>query len=309
MQRILFAVLVISTFLLGACQSNQTLKDSWKFTQRQYRSYLNTPASLDMEDTGSCELYELALGDAVLHVDAELQRLLRTMENSDHNPDEAWVMRMMGNFAWISGVALVDNTGAIVARYPEHFAKEFSVAPLLEPDPKQRMGALRAYVQQSEQGPEVYVGNPVYTSDDLKGLIVVHFDPRALATMSSDPGSFIIASPAGVVWPGAYGTGGVVGSQDWEEILRKKSCGLVGDSGSEFFWTTRYLGNLPLVYAMPTSAGQQFAPEEAPATRPAAAPAAVPLAPEGQRDAQADEQTTAQQEVGPPAQQAASTTE
>ena len=257
MQRFLLLLLVLAG-LSGAmaCSKSQTVKDSWKFTARQYRTYLNTPASLDMEDKGGCELYELALGQAVLNVDTELQKLIRAMENSDHNPDPAWVMSMMSRFPWLSGVALVDGEGKLVAQYPEHFAKEFDAAPLMEPDPKQRLGALRAYVQKAPSGPEVYLANPVFGGAEMRGLIVAYFDPKALVTSSPEPGNFIMASPAGVIWPGSYGEGSVVASHNWDETLKRSSCGLIGTKGSEFFWTTRYLGNLPLVYAVHTSTGK-----------------------------------------------------
>lgn len=260
----------------AACGKSQMVKDSWKFTSRQYRNYLNTPASLDMEDKGSCEVYELALGEAVISVDGELEKLIRAMENSDHNPDQNWVMSMLGRLPWLSGVALVDKEGTVVAQYPEFFAKTFDPSPLLEPDPKQRMGDLRAYIQKADAGPEVYVANPVYGGEDMRGLIVAYFDPRALVTMSNDPGSFILASPSGVIWPGRYGSGSVVGSQDWGAILTRQSCGIIGDSKTGFFWTTRYVGNLPIVYAMPVSAGQGQLPAEQPKPVAAAEESAPP---------------------------------
>lgn len=257
MQRVFLLVLAgILTFAAIGCGKSQTVKDSWKFTTRQYRTYLNTPASVDLSDKGSCEMYELALGEAVLGMDMELQKLIRAMENSDHNPDQNWVMGMMGRFPWLSGVALADGTGAIVAQYPEIFAKPFDIAPLLEADPKQRPGALRAYAKPDESGAEIYLANPVFGGEEMRGIIIAHFDVRTLATLSGDPGSFVIGSPSGVLWPGNYGGAGLAlgGSADWEGLLKQKSCGLIGEKGSQFFWTTRYLGNLPLVYAMPTSA-------------------------------------------------------
>ena len=258
MQRLLpLALVAILTFAAIGCEKSQTVKDSWKFTTRQYRTYLNTPASVDMSDKGSREMYELALGEAVLSVDMELHKLVRAMENSDHNPDQNWVLSMMGRFPWLSGVALVDGSGAIVSRYPEISSRELDSTPLLQPDPKQRPGALRAYAQ-SGDGAEIYLANPVFGGDEMRGLIVAHFDVRTLATMSSDPGSFMIVSPSGVLWPGNYSSqGGSVASADWARLLASKSSGLVGEKGSQFFWTTRYLGNLPLVYAMPTSAAPQ----------------------------------------------------
>lgn len=253
MNRIFSLVLIGIAVVFSGCESHQMVKDSWKFTKRQYSTYLNTPASLDLDDRGSCEVYELALGEAVMNVDAELQKLVRVMENSDHNPDPAWVMSIMSRVPWLSGVALVDGEGALVAQYPEQLAKDFEIAPLLEKDPKQRQGALRAYVQQHAAGPEVYIANPVYGGDELRGLIVAFFDPAALATMSNDPGSFVLASPVGVIWPGRY-AGGAMTGVDWADKLTRESCGIVGGRDAGFFWTTRYVGNLPLVYGMPVSA-------------------------------------------------------
>lgn len=272
MRRIpIFACILLFGLSVG-CSQNQTVKDSWKFTTRQYRTYLNTPASLDLEDSGSCEVYEMALGEAVLNIDMELQKLIRTMENSDHNPDQNWVMGTLAKHPWLSGVALIDQEGNIVARYPEQSNKPFDASPLLEPDPKQHLGALRAYAQMLPEGPEIYLGNPVFGGEELRGVVVAHFDPRILVMMSPDPGSFSITTPVGVVWPGNYGN--ALGTYDWAELLQKKSCGTIGKTGAEFFWTTRYLGNLPLVYAVPTSAGHTVQPVAAPVEQAAPAEAA-----------------------------------
>lgn len=288
MQRILLLSLVFFSLALGACGSFQNIKDSWKFTTRQYRTYLNTPAAIDLDDTGSCELYELALGEAVIDVDEELQKLIRAMENSDHNPDQVWVMDIMNRVPWLSGVALVDNEGDLVAQYPEYFAKPFDASPLLEPDPKQRMGALRAYAQMTSAGPEIYLGNPVYGGEELRGIIVAYFDPRVLVTTSSDPGSFMIACPGGLLWPGRYGTGGPVGSTDWAQLLTEKSCGIVGAKDSEFFWTTRYIGNLPIVYAMPTNSGREALLPATEAAQSAPLDAAAATAPASTAESAAD---------------------
>jgi len=263
-QRFLVILLVCAALAATACGSNQTFKDSWKFTKRQYTSYLNTPATLDMNAKGSWEVYELALGEAVFTIDSELQRLVRAMENSDHNPDQDWVLNMIGRFPWLSGVALVDKDGNLIAQYPEHFGKPFDATPLLKPDPKQRPGDLRAYAQISPAGPEIYVANPVYGggAEVLRGLIVSYFDPRLLATITPDPGSFMLVSPDGVLWQGQYGPDSIaiVEAQNWTDMLRKRSHGLIGN---RYFWTTRYVGNLPIIYVTSVSATPTF-----PAERP-----------------------------------------
>ena len=260
MYRFLVILLAFTTLTITACGQNQKVKDSWKFTKRLYTNYLNTPATLNMSDRGSWQVYELALGEAVFSIDNELQRLVRAMENSDHNPDQDWALSMMRRFPWLSGVALVDRAGILIAQYPEHFPKPFDVTPLIEPDPKQRPGDLRAYAQISEAGPEIYIANPVYGAgaEVLRGLIVCYFDPRILATMTRDPGSFMLVSTAGVLWEGQYGPNSIVATQDWADILRKSSQGIIGNKRDGFFWTTRYVGNLPIVYAMSVSANPSF---------------------------------------------------
>jgi len=54
----------------------------------------------------------------VFTIDNELQRLVRAMENSAHNPDQDWVLSMIGRFPWLSGVALVDRAGALRSQHP-----------------------------------------------------------------------------------------------------------------------------------------------------------------------------------------------
>ena len=282
MQRFLILLLVFVAFSVTACGGNQTLKDAWKFTKRQHTTYLNKPATLNKSDPGRWQAHELALGEAVFIIDNELQRLIRAMENSDHRPDQDWVLNMVGGFPWLSGVALVDRTGALIAQFPEHFGKPFDVTPLIEPDPRRRPGDLRAYAQISPAGPEIYIANPVYGSgtEVLRGLIVGHFDPRLLATMTRNPGRLIIVTPAGLLWPGEYGPDSIVATQDWKNILRRRSQGLIGGRDDGFFWTARYLGDLPIVYAMSVTASPSFLPESPPPSsrwrrstpRPAPAP-------------------------------------
>jgi hypothetical protein len=278
---ILLLFLVCGCLAASACQSHQTLKDSWKFTKRQYTHYLNTPATVDLSDTGNRTDYEIALGEAVLNIDNELSRLIRAMENTDHNPSPEWALSMVQRFPWISGVALVGSDGVVNSRYPEYFAKVFDASPLLEVDPKQRPGMLRAYVQTGDSSPEIYLGNPVYFGEDLLGIIVAHFDPATLATLSPNPDSFAMLTPAGILWQGRFGGGIGAGTDEWKNILENKSSGTVGSGDSTFFWLTRYIGNLPLVYVIPVTSASR---KDSAAAEPAAPPAEQAPAAEGEKE-------------------------
>lgn len=251
----MYRTLILTALILlvvSGCTSRQDVKETWKFTTRQYRTYLNTPAYLDLEDRGSAEDYELVLSDAVLGIDVQLEKLVRAMENSGKNIGPEWVMSMMQRFPWLTGMALVDNNGTMLSRYPEFFSKEFSVTPLLEEDNKQSFAALRAYVQPTPLGYEVYVASPIYINQEFRGMVVAHFDPRSLLSNAVDPGNFMIASPEGVLWAGNFDEASTpVGQAKWGEMVQNDSSGFIGSGGKEFFWLSRYLGNLPLVYALP----------------------------------------------------------
>ncbi len=255
MIRLLPLILLGLLLLAGGCSGNQDAKNLWKYTSKQYRSYLNTPATLDMDAKGDGEDYQIALAEMVYGVDRELNSLVRTIENTGRNIGPEWVMDTMRRHPWLSGVALVDASGTVISRFPDTSAKEFVVTPLLEADPKQNLIALRAYVQENPQGPEIYLANPIFLNGEMRGLVVASFDPKVLAMLSPTPGRFVMASPAGVLWAGEYSTtGSAVATEDWTKTLASEARGYVGSSDAEFYWVSRYIGNLPIVYAIPTSA-------------------------------------------------------
>ncbi len=249
--RRLSSVFLLLAFFAAGCSGNQTTRDAWKYTVKQYKSYLNTPASLDMDAKGDGEDYQFALGETARDIDRELTGMMRAIENSGRDVDAEWVFDVMQRFPWLTGVALVDGEGKVIAHYPEYAGKDFDPTPLLQADPKQGMAALRGYARQEGDHTSIYVGNPVFRGEEMRGLVVARFDPRNLLMKSPNPGGFSIASSQGVLWAG---NSGAAGSLNWEEEVRKRSSGHVGSSGSGFYWVTRYVGNLPLVYIIPDSA-------------------------------------------------------
>ena len=250
MQRyFVYAFLACVVFSVG-CRPPQGVKDAWKETKYYYNTYLNTPATLNMDDTGGLEEYQAELGAAIAEFDYRLSELERTMQNSDRSPDGNWVTRMSSRFPWLSGIALTDETGYPHAQVTRS-QKPFDVTPLLEEDPKQLLKDLRGGVVQTAYGPEIYLGNPVYSGTDFKGLIVVYFDPRGLLAQASDPGKVMIASPDGIIWPGIYDAESTpVAAINWGEVVADSSYGTVSNATGKFYWVTRYLGNLPLIYAI-----------------------------------------------------------
>ena len=237
--------------MVTGCRTPQTVKDAWKGTRSYYYEYLNTPATLNMADKGDIQDYQAALGIAISEYDLQLQELERVLHNSDRNPDANWVTSITTRFPWLSGVVLTDDIGVPRAQIPPNFAKPFTIGTLLEVDEKQQLKDLRAFVQQDPLGPEIYVGNPVYFGADFKGVIIVHFDPRALLARTGDPAKVVIAGPDGIIWPGIYAEESTpIARVNWAEETRKTHSGIVRNELGAFYWVSRYLGNLPLVYAI-----------------------------------------------------------
>lgn len=251
MQRFLFVLVSVALLVLVGCRTPQTVKDAWKGTRSYYYEYLNTPAQIDLDSRGNVQDYQAALGFAVADFDVQLQELERALQNSDRNPDAAWVSAFTTRFPWISGVALTDEEGIPRAQIPPEFAKPFDIGPLIEVDPKQQIKDLRAYVKDDPLGPEIYVGNPVYVGAEFRGVITVHFDPRVLLARASDAAQVVIAGPGGIIWPGIYDPAATpLAGIDWAERVKSNVYGIERNEFGAFYWICRYLGNLPLIYAI-----------------------------------------------------------
>ena len=251
MQRYFFLLVAVSVLFLVGCRTPQTVKDAWKGTRSYYYEYLNTPAKIDMDDKGNILDYQAALGSSIADFDMRLQELERAMQNSDQRPDANWARTMSGRFPWLSGIALTDEYGFPQAHIPPHFAKSFDINPLLEVDPKQQIKDLRAFVQNDPLGPEIYIGNPVYIGADFKGIIAVHFDPRALLARTGDAAKVIISGPNGIIWPGIYVAEATpIAHVDWVERVKSEVYGVEKNNLGSFYWVCRYIGNLPLIYAI-----------------------------------------------------------
>lgn len=246
-----FLVLIVASLFLAGCRTPQTIKDAWKGTRSYYYEYLNTPAQLDLADKGDAQEYQAQLGAAIAEFDLQLRELEKAMQNSDRRPDAEWVTAMTTRFPWISGIALTDEDGIPRAKVPGAFPKPFEIGNLTEVDEKQQLKDLRAFVQEHDLGPEIYLGNPVYTGADFRGVITVHFDPRVLLSRTGDPAKVMIAGPGGVIWPGSYDAPATpVAGVDWAEVVKNDYAGLVKNELGTFYWVCRYLGNLPLIYAV-----------------------------------------------------------
>ncbi len=310
----IFSLLLV--FSYGCASSPETAQEEsspsiWQSTKRFYREYVNTPAKVDLGADGPCKDYEVCLGGAIASVDLQLRDLQKVMDNSDRAPDTHWVESTMRRFPWLSGLALTDENGKVVAKFPEVSMKEFTIDGLQEVPEGRRPMELRTTVADSPLGKEVYLAKPVYTEGAFRGLVVAHFDMRVLMSNTKDSDIFMVTSPFGVLWEGAYAPGSTpLDGQDWKKLAASDHKGTVSSGGNTFYWTSTYFGNMPLVYALPTTGGflgknapstELKKPEEtgAPEAKPADAKPAEANAAEKPADAKAEGQPEAEKKAEP----------
>ena len=259
--------------ILTGCSSYQPTKDVWKGTKDFWYTYASPPASINYNDTGALPEAELQLTRAMLAIDRELDRFQRVMLNADRPPTNEWVQNLLTTFPWVSGIAGVKYDGVVLGQEPTTPMKELDFNPLLYEDPKQKRNALRGDVQNTPLGPEVILAAPLYESTDFLGIVAAHFDMRALASQSNLADKLVILSPAALLWPGSYAYAETpLAQQNWAKVCRESSQGTCSNKLGSFLYQVRYLGNIPLVFAVvekgnfpkgdgSTDQGRRFFPE------------------------------------------------
>jgi hypothetical protein len=244
-------VLALST----GCSSNQSVKNTWKGTKNIWYSYVNVPAAIDYGDKGKMPEYETLFAKAMMGIDAQLLALERTMQNADKPPTPEWLNAFFTQFPWVDGITGLNGEGGIVGQ-AGRVEKTLDFGPLLERDPKQNLYALRGYVQDSDNGPEVLLAVPLYDGPDFLGIVVAYFEMRSLMRYSDAPESLIITSPGGLLWAGS--SAGTLPNADWGTILRKRTSGSISDGSGTYQWVSRFLGNYPMVFAVQKTASSKM---------------------------------------------------
>ena len=236
---------------IAGCSSYQTTKDIWKGTKGLWYTYASPPASVDYSDKGDLPVAAVRLSQSMLGIDVELEKFQRVMLNADRPPTHEWISNFLSTFPWVNGLAGVKYDGTILGQEPETALKELDYIPLLYEDKKQKRNALRGDVQNTPLGPEVLLAAPLYESSDFLGIVVAHFDMRSLASYSQSPERLIILAPQALLWPGEYDFAQTpLAGQDWAKICRESTQGTCQNSLGKFLYQVRYLGNIPLVFAV-----------------------------------------------------------
>ncbi len=244
-------MLAAAALLVAGCSSYQPTKNAWKSTKGFWNTYVSPPASVDYDEKGELSPQALALTHSMMGIDVELSRLERVMLNADKPPTRDWIVAFFNNFPWVSGFAGVKYDGTILGQEPANPTKQLDFIPLLYEDKKQSSRALRADVQPSPLGPEVLLAAPLYDGVDFLGVVATYFDMRTLMQYSGSPENVVILSPQALLWPGKYDFAATpLAGVNWDEAVTKSSSGTCTNVNGTFYYLVRYLGNLPLVFAV-----------------------------------------------------------
>lgn len=240
--------------LLCGCGAWQPTKNVWKSTKGFWNDYVSPPASVDYEQKGNLAPEARALATLMMGMDTELTALEKSMQNADKPPTQQWLDNLFAKFPWLSGFAGVKYDGKILGQQPPDSLKELDFNYLLYEDAKQNSRALRADVQPGPLGPEIMLASPLFDGADFLGIVVAYFDMRSLIKYSQNPEDLVVLCPTALLWPGKYEFAATpLAGVDWAKVARESSAGTCSNSHGKFFYLVRFLGNLPLIFAIPES--------------------------------------------------------
>ncbi|MCG8529082.1 MAG: hypothetical protein MI749_00290 [Desulfovibrionales bacterium] len=246
MHKIFRCAVALCVLLVFTTGCKQAIRNTWRDTKGYYNTYLNTPAELKFAEVDMANV-EQHLAAMYTPVGEELELFIRTMQGKDVYPDVAWLDGTMKRFSWLSGISVVNAEGKVLMQRPAVSMKPLNVAPLLADD-TYGFRELRAYVDETVLGKEAYVGMPFYVNNEMKGLIVAHFDARSLIERCPEPEKLIVLAGEKVLWSGSYQFENTPFAQiDWKTMLAETSYS-VADEDTSYTWLVRYVGRLPLIF-------------------------------------------------------------
>ncbi|EHJ46787.1 hypothetical protein DFW101_0770 [Solidesulfovibrio carbinoliphilus subsp. oakridgensis] len=248
-----------------------TMKTSWRDTKKLYRSYINTDPTIDFSEQGISDKGLQRLASLLMPVDERLMGLLRVIGSQDTPPESDWAQQLLSSHDWLSGVAVIDTSGAVVSQAPTASLRPLDFSGLLEFADRYKTRKMGAQVKTDEFGTVVLVAAPYFKENEWAGLVVAFFDPRNLVRFSPEPDALVVLSTDGLVWPGGSGQGEALSGLKWAEMLKGGVQGEVASGGGQYVWQARYLGQLELVYLTDVREARAKKPEP-----PKAAPVPTP---------------------------------
>jgi hypothetical protein len=253
--------------VLNGCS---TMKTTWRSTRKMYRHYVNTDPTIDLTDQGITDKGLQRLAALFMPVDERLMEMMRTLSCQDTPPEPDWPQQFLAGHSWLSGVAVLDNTGMVRFQAPSTSLRPLDFAPLLEFADRYKLRKQAAAVATDEFGTVVMLAAPYFEHNEWTGLVVAFFDPRNLLHFSPDPTALAVVTSTGQFWPGTSPASEALAGLNWSAVLKGTVQGETAAAGGKWVWVSRYLGQLQLIYLtdVQTTQAVQSAPRQ-PATPPA----------------------------------------
>jgi len=237
--------------LLTGCK--QSVNNTWRETKGYYNTYLNTPAKLEFAEVDA-DTAEEKLAAMYTPIGEELEKFVRVIDAKDVFPDLKWVESTLERFPWLSGIAVVNLEGKVLMQRPAVSMKPLNFAPLLDENKDYGFRKLRGYVDETPLGNEAYVAMPFFADNEMKGLVVAHFDARSLVKLSPQSEDLIVLAGKHVLWSGKYQFENTPFAQiDWTQMLGNESYGVFNESGNSYTWLVKYIGEIPIVFGTAAS--------------------------------------------------------
>lgn len=234
---------------LSACS---TAKSYWKST----KNTISPDPEVDLNIYNFDNPSERKLASLLAPVDAQLTGLLRFIETQDFMPDQDWLDLVMLRFPWLNGILAADTEGRALAQRPVGDTRRHDVSALIGNTTDWRTVKFRTAVAYSDFGPEMYIGRPFYENTDWRGLVVVHFDPRALLNACPRPNQLVIVHPGHAVWTDAPVDRQAILGLPWQEMLAADVSGQAPVQGKTYTWFSRFVADQQIVYMAESVAGQ-----------------------------------------------------
>lgn len=309
-------IVILALGVACGCTAWQPTKEVWKTTKGLWYDYVSPPASVDYDDKGDAPPEGVALSHAVMGIDMELTKLERVMQNADKPPTQEWLSSLFASFPWLNGFAGVKYDGTILGQEPPDSLKQLDFIPLLYEDAKQGSRASRADAQPGPLGPEIILATPLYDGVDFLGIVAAYFDMRSLMRFSQNANDIVVLTPGALLWPGKYDFAATpLAGVDWNKVVRESVSGTCSNSTGSFYYMVRFLGNLPMVFAIPASGtfpegngsleqGNAFFPQEReklpPPPMPERKPASDARIPAFEKPAEPEPEPAPQPQQAPP---------
>jgi len=273
-KRVFLALLACALLVLSGCDM---VKPYVKSSKRFYKDWINTDPTIDLKNPGISDPSVRKLANLFTPVDERLEFLVRSLSAQDLPPNEEWCQGLLEAFPWLSGVAVLTETGSVSLKLPSFSMKPVDFAPIMEFDKRYKERKMAAYVAASELGAEIMVAKPLYVDSELRGVLVAHFDPGNLTKFSPEPGQLMMMIPGTVLWAGdETAAAETLAKLNWKNILKGEITGEHRVGNTSYLWQARFLAQERILYAVAAATPPAKAPKAEPQPQPGAQPAPQP---------------------------------